>query len=80
MRHSYRTVYPPEDLLGMVHYNPEIMEADREGSSPYDYSAAAVEEIRKSKNQKVDKSTCLAWKSVIEEKSHDIIRESIWRK
>ena len=46
---------PPEDLLGMVHYNPEIMEADREGSSPYDYSAAAVEEIRKIKT-KIDKS------------------------
>ena len=46
---------PPEDLLGMVHYNPEIMEADREGSSPYDYSAVAVEEIRKIKT-KIDKS------------------------
>lgn len=39
----------------MVHYNPEIMEADREGSSPYDYNAAAVEEIRKIKT-KIDKS------------------------
>ena len=65
----------------MVHYNPEIMEADREGSSPYDYSAAAVEEIRKNKKQKIDKSKH-AWhgKSVIGGKTHDIIRESIWRK
>ena len=46
---------PRRIFLGMVHYNPEIMEADREGSSPYDYNAAAVEEIRKIKT-KIDKS------------------------
>lgn len=46
---------PAEDLLGMVHFNPEVMEADRAGSSPYDYSAAATEEIRNIK-AKIDKS------------------------
>lgn len=37
---------PAEDLLGCIHYNPEIMDADRMGKSPYDYSPAAIEEIR----------------------------------
>ena len=46
---------PAEDLLGMVHYNVEVMEADRTGSSPYDYSAAATEEIRNIK-AKIDES------------------------
>ena len=40
---------PAEDLLGMVHYNLEIMDADRNGQSPYDYSPKAIEEIRKIK-------------------------------
>ncbi len=38
-----------EDLLGMIHYNTEIMDADRQGKSPYDFSPAAIEEIRKIK-------------------------------
>lgn len=46
---------PAEDLLGMVHYNVEVMEADRAGASPYDYSAAATEEIRNIK-AKIDES------------------------
>ena len=46
---------PAEDLLGMVHYNIEVMEADRAGSSPYDYSATATEEIRNIK-AKIDES------------------------
>ena len=37
------------DLLGCIHYNPEIMDADRNGKSPYDFSPAAIEEIRKIK-------------------------------
>ncbi len=41
-----RGAIPAEDLLGCVHYNPEIMDADRMGSSPYDYSPTAIEEIR----------------------------------
>ena len=38
-----------EDLLGIIHYNPEIMDADRNGKSPYDCSPTAIEEIRKIK-------------------------------
>ena len=45
---------PEEDLLGFIHYNTEIMDADRQGCSPYDFSKSAVEEIRKIKN-KIDK-------------------------
>ena len=44
-----RNSIPAEDLLGMVHYNLEIMDADRQGKSPYDFSPAAIEEIRKIK-------------------------------
>ena len=40
---------PAEDLLGFIHYNLEIMDADRNGQSPYDYSPKAIEEIRKIK-------------------------------
>ena len=40
---------PAEDLLGFIHYNPEIMDADRQGKSPYDCSPTAIEEIRKMK-------------------------------
>ena len=40
---------PAEDLLGFIHYNPEIMDADRQGKSPYDCSPTAIEEIRKIK-------------------------------
>ena len=40
---------PAEDLLGCIHYNTEIMDADRNGKSPYDFSPAAIEEIRKIK-------------------------------
>ena len=44
-----RSSIPAEDLLGMIHYNTEIMDADRNGKSPYDFSPAAIEEIRKIK-------------------------------
>ncbi|MDO5400071.1 MAG: carbon monoxide dehydrogenase accessory protein CooC [Eubacteriales bacterium] len=44
-----RSSIPAEDLLGMVHYNLEIMDADRQGMSPYDCSPTAIEEIRKIK-------------------------------
>ena len=40
---------PEEDLLGCVHYTLEIMDADRNGKSPYDFSPTAIEEIRKIK-------------------------------
>ena len=41
-----RDVIPAEDFLGFIHYNPDIMDADRQGKSPYDFSPAAIEEIR----------------------------------
>ena len=44
-----RSSIPAEDLLGMIHYNPEIMDADRQGRSPYDFSPSAIAEIRKIK-------------------------------
>ena len=44
-----RGAIPAEDLLGCIHYNPEIMDADRNGKSPYDFSPAAIEEIRRIK-------------------------------
>ncbi|MBQ8972472.1 MAG: carbon monoxide dehydrogenase, partial [Clostridia bacterium] len=37
---------PEEDLLGFIHYNPDVITADRLGASPYDYSQRAVDEIR----------------------------------
>ena len=45
-----RNAIPSDDLLGMIHYNLEIMDADRQGKSPYDFSPAAIEEIRKIKD------------------------------
>ena len=44
-----RESIPAEDLLGIVHYNTEIMDADRNGKSPYDFSPTAIEEIRQIK-------------------------------
>ena len=41
-----RSVVPEQDLLGFIHYNPQIMDADRQGKSPYDFCPAAIEEIR----------------------------------
>ncbi len=41
-----RSRIPAEDLLGFVHYSSRVIDADRQGESPYDYDAEAVEEIR----------------------------------
>lgn len=41
-----RAHIPAEDLLGCIHYNPEIMDADRQGCAPFDYSVSATNEIR----------------------------------
>ena len=41
-----RSRIPEEDFLGFIHYNPDVIEADRHGQSPYDFSQRAVEEIR----------------------------------
>ena len=42
---------PEEDLLGFIHYNADVIEADRNGQSPFDYSDKAVEEIRAIKDK-----------------------------
>ena len=47
--------YKNVNLLGCIHYNPEVMDADRQGKSPYDFSKELKEEIRKIK-QKMDLS------------------------
>ena len=44
-----RSVIPAEDFLGFMHWNTEIMDADRQGKSPYDFCPTAIEEIRKIK-------------------------------
>ena len=41
-----RSSIPAEDLLGFIHYNPEVIEADRKAISPYDVSPQTVDEIR----------------------------------
>ena len=50
-----RSRIPAEDFLGFIHYNTEVMDADRQGKSPYDFSEEAVNEIRKIK-EKIDSS------------------------
>lgn len=44
-----RSRIPAEDLLGFIHYNAEVIDADRQGRSPYDMSRTATDEIRKIK-------------------------------
>ena len=44
-----RSKIPAEDLLGFIQYNPEVIDADRQGKSPYGVSESAKEEIRKIK-------------------------------
>ena len=44
-----RANIPAEALLGFMHYNPEVIDADRRGLSPYDVSPRMVEEIRRIK-------------------------------
>ena len=36
----------PKNILGYITYTRDVIDADRSGASPYDYSAGAVEEIR----------------------------------
>ena len=42
---------PPEELLGFISYNADVIAADRQGASPFDISESTVSEIRKIKNQ-----------------------------
>lgn len=48
-----RSRIPEEDLLGMIHYNTEVIDADRQGKSPYDFSRTVTNEIIKIK-EKID--------------------------
>jgi CO dehydrogenase maturation factor len=41
-----RAHIPAGDLLGLIHYNSDVIDADRKGLSPYDCSPAALDEIR----------------------------------
>ena len=52
-----KSAIPESDLLGFIHYNPEIMDADRQGKSPYDFSPSAIDEIRKIK-EILDRDDC----------------------
>ena len=45
-REFIRSRIPEEDLLGFISYNPDVIDADRKGLSPYDCSPEALEEIR----------------------------------
>ncbi len=42
---------PADDLLGVIHFNTEVIDADRNGASPYDCSPSAVAEIRSVKDK-----------------------------
>ena len=48
-----RSRIPAEDLLGFIHYNSEVIDADRQGKSPYDFSQQLNEEVRSIK-EKID--------------------------
>ncbi|MCI6173106.1 MAG: carbon monoxide dehydrogenase accessory protein CooC [Clostridiales bacterium] len=41
-----RSHIPAENLLGMIHYDPDVIDADRNEASPYDYSRHTVEEVK----------------------------------
>lgn len=42
---------PGEEFPGFVHYNTEVVDADRNSVSPYDFSRTVTEEIRKIKER-----------------------------
>ena len=41
-----RSRIPEDALLGFIHYDANVIDADRRGMSPYDTSPATVDEIR----------------------------------
>lgn len=47
---------PAADLLGFIHYNTEVIDADRQGKSPFDFSQSVTEEIKKIK-EKIDNTS-----------------------
>lgn len=40
-----------DELLGLIHYNPEVLDADRNGISPFDCSKGLIDEIIKIKER-----------------------------
>ena len=50
-----RSKIPADDLLGFIHSNSEVIDADRQGRSPYDFSQTLIDEIRSIKD-KIDQS------------------------
>lgn len=48
-----RSKIPEDDLLGFIHYNTDVIDADRQGKSPYDFSETVTNEIVKIK-EKID--------------------------
>ena len=49
-----RSKIPAEDLLGFIHYNSEVIDADRQGQSPYDFSDALIAGRYGSIKEKID--------------------------
>ncbi len=45
-REFIKSKIPSEDLLGFISYEEDVIDADRQGISPYDRSEKTVEEIR----------------------------------
>jgi CO dehydrogenase maturation factor len=45
-RQYLRSKIPEEDLLGFISYDTDVIDADRNGASPYDYSPKALAEIQ----------------------------------
>lgn len=46
-----KTHIPTEDFLGFIHYDEDVIDADRQGESPYDHSKGANTEIRAIKDK-----------------------------
>ena len=46
-----RREIPAEALLGIIHYNDEVIKADREGVSPFDTGGKVLDEIRAIKSR-----------------------------
>ena len=50
-RDFVRSRVPESDLLGFIAYDPDVIDADRKGLSPYDCSPAALKSIRAIKDK-----------------------------
>ena len=56
-----RSKIPQEDLLGFIHYNSEIIDADRQGRSPFDVSPVSYTHLLMLRDPKTE-SDAGAWK------------------